>query len=156
MRQLSERFHRRWRTMVDVQGPEECWPWQGRPDAKGYGFVKVYGTTTRVHRVAWALANNGWPPPGQVVRHTCDNPPCCNPRHLELGTVADNVRDCITRGRRANGEPLAQSRLTNTDVLAIRRRAQDGETARQIAPDYGVTRQCISLVIQRRNWRHVA
>jgi hypothetical protein len=156
MRQLSERLHRRWRTMVDVRGPEDCWPWTGRLDAKGYGFIKVYDTTTRVHRVAWVLAHGAWPPAGQVVRHTCDNPPCCNPQHLVLGTVADNVRDCIQRGRRARGDRIWKTRLTEDDVRVIRGRVGAGERAADVAVDYGVTRQSIARIAERRTWGHVA
>ncbi|GAA1992709.1 hypothetical protein GCM10009718_33020 [Isoptericola halotolerans] len=155
VRALSQRFWGRWAVMVIPGAPDACWPWEGRLDAKGYGFIKVNGKTTRVHRVAWLLANGSWPPPGMVVRHRCDNPPCCNPAHLQLGTVRENVADCIERDRRAHGESLRQAKLTEAGVRDIRRRAAAGEAHRAIAADYRVTRQAITLVVKRKNWRHV-
>ena len=153
----SARLERRWAECLTAGAPDSCWEWTGRTDAKGYGFIKVSGRTTRVHRVAWARAHgNRWPRPGRVVRHTCDNPPCCNPAHLRLGTVRDNVRDCVRRGRRARGESLRQARLTESDVKVIRDRAGRGETAAAIAADYGFTPQGIRAVVNRKTWRHVA
>lgn len=152
----SPRFHARWTKMLGPGPADQCWEWKGRLDAKGYGFIKVNGTTTRVHRVAWALAHSQWPPAGMVVRHTCDNPPCCNPAHLILGTVRDNVQDCVRRGRRASGESLRQSMLTASDVRSIRERAAAGDPQSAIARDYGVTQANVSSIVTRRTWRSVA
>lgn len=86
---LDERF---W-SKVDRRGPEECWPWKYGKDASGYGMIRVDGRTLKAHRF---VAGN---PVGGVVRHTCDNPPCCNPAHLLIGTQQENVRDRDVRGR---------------------------------------------------------
>ena len=82
-----------------------CIEYIGSRDSRsGYGKVRVGsrtdGTrrTARAHRVAWEIAR-GPIPEGHVVRHRCDNPPCVNPDHLELGTQADNVQDMVDRGR---------------------------------------------------------
>jgi hypothetical protein len=73
-----------------------CWEWSGfRNLARGgYGYVEG----RRAHRVAWELAN-GPIPEGLHVCHRCDNPPCCNPSHLWLGTDLDNARDKIAKRR---------------------------------------------------------
>lgn len=83
---------------VDVRGPEECWPWKGSRTRGGYGHASREGKSVRAHRVAYQLAK-GLIPAGLVVRHKCDNPPCCNPAHLELGTHKQNKDDSIQRGR---------------------------------------------------------
>ena len=82
---------------VDTAGDKDCWPWAGAVSQSGYGTLYVLGRTVGAHRVAWSLRTGRDPKPGEVVRHTCDNPPCCNPNHLAVGTVADNNRDIAAR-----------------------------------------------------------
>lgn len=83
-----------WARVDRSQGKDGCWPWQGaRKDA--YGSV---GRNERAHREAFRLAG-GEIAPGQLVRHTCNNPLCCNPAHLAAGTHADNMHDMAAAGR---------------------------------------------------------
>jgi hypothetical protein len=85
--------------MVDRSGgPDACWPWTGRTEG-GYGRLWFKNKHERAHRVAWALANNQPVPDGMVVCHRCDNPPCCNPADLWLGTRTDNNADRDAKGR---------------------------------------------------------
>lgn len=71
-----------------------CWTWTGPTIKKGYGrWGRVLA-----HRFSWSLAN-GPIPDGKWVLHHCDNPPCVNPAHLYIGTVVENVRDMVARGR---------------------------------------------------------
>lgn len=90
---FEERF---WR-QVDRREPDACWPWTGAT-IKGYGHSHWGREHYYAHRKSWELAF-GPIPDGMVVRHRCDNPPCVNPAHLEVGTQADNVADMIARGR---------------------------------------------------------
>lgn len=94
--------------LTDVRGYDECWTWKGTT-RNGYGQFcteKVPGMARQsiASRVAWIFANKRLIPEGLVVRHTCDNPPCVNPAHLILGTMADNSADMKARNRasRAN------------------------------------------------------
>lgn len=82
-----------------IGAPDECWPWQAHRDRKGYGRIQVGRFSERAHRMAWQLANGQSIPPGQLVRHCCDNPCCVNPAHLRLGSNTDNMRDMVERGR---------------------------------------------------------
>lgn len=94
---VSERF---WR-QVEIREDDACWIWVGgyRDPKKGYGGFHLEGKKMmRAHRMAYILMN-GEIADNIVVRHKCDNAPCCNPKHLEAGTVADNNRDRDIRGR---------------------------------------------------------
>jgi hypothetical protein len=124
------------------------WPW-GRASKGGYGQTP-WGALA--HRVVWEIANDRKIPPGMVVRHKCDNPPCVNPEHLEIGTAADNRADCIARNRHAKGERHGRAKLTWHDALTIRR-LQGEVTIYRMAKDFGVTRKAIRKVLQGKTWR---
>lgn len=87
-------------------GPEACHPWQGAPGPSGYGLVQgaddYRGFSFLAHRVAWAIEHEQ-EPGAAVIRHSCDNPPCCNARHLLDGTQKDNAADMVARGRAKGG-----------------------------------------------------
>lgn len=107
-RPLAERFWRK----VDKSG--ECWVWTGCRHVAGYGRFNTqdaqWSGVVYAHRMAWELTH-GPIPPGLHVLHRCDNPPCCNPEHLWLGTNADNHADKVQKGRLVN--PL-------TDALKLK------------------------------------
>lgn len=86
---------------IEVGSHWECWPRTGAHDSKGYGLLKVQGAQQRAHRLVWEYTY-GPIPDGLWVLHRCDNPPCCNPDHLFLGTNQDNQRDSVNKGRNAN------------------------------------------------------
>jgi hypothetical protein len=90
------------RVMANIDrsaGPDDCWPWQGAlGGSAGHGQTSLNRKVVYAHRVVYELTN-GPIPDGLIVRHTCDNPPCCNPAHLLTGTQFDNVQDMISRGR---------------------------------------------------------
>lgn len=90
---LAERLASR----VVVNPETGCHVWSSTLSTGGYGRVLV-----SAHRLAWELAH-GPIPGGLLVLHKCDNPPCCNPEHLFLGTIADNMADKIRKGRGRNG-----------------------------------------------------
>lgn len=81
---------------VRVTDSTACWTWEGAMSGEGerYGYYGGMGA----HRFSWILAN-GPIPAGLFVRHKCDNPPCVNPAHLELGTHQQNMEDMIERQR---------------------------------------------------------
>ena len=91
----EERF---WSRVDQSGGLDACWLWQGPLMNKGYGTVKCNHRRWLAHRFSLYLYL-GREPQGLVL-HSCDNPPCVNPRHLREGTHADNTRDAIERGRR--------------------------------------------------------
>ena len=79
-----------------------CHEWQKSRDKKGYGLTYYLGREVKAHRVAFgifALLHGRRPNPSLQVLHDCDNPSCCNPKHLKEGTHGDNMRDMVERGR---------------------------------------------------------
>lgn len=89
---------------IDVDPVSGCWNWQGYTDRKGYGQMKFEGRAHWVHRVSHAAFNGGIPD-GMTINHTCANPSCCNPDHLETMTVAENSNE---RWRRTHEEQRAE------------------------------------------------
>lgn len=128
---------------VNVGRPTECWEWHAKARANyGYGIFKprAGAATVRAHRFAFELAH-GQIADAYVVRHTCDNPPCCNPDHLVTGTQADNVQDMHERGRRKY-----TSRLTDADVTEIAARCTRGESPANVARHFGISASYASLI----------
>lgn len=108
----------------------------------------------RAHRAAWELSGN-YIPPGLCVLHRCDNRQCVNPKHLFLGTLADNVADCVSKGRQARGEKNRHAKLSEQDVLKIRKALARGEQGKLIAARYKVTPTAISYIRNRKVWVHI-
>jgi hypothetical protein len=137
----------------------ECWEWQGAKDPKGYGFVKRDKRNLKAHRYAYELAN-GPIPDGLMVCHTCDNPSCCNPSHLWLGTNRDNILDAVRKGRHRSNVPSGErhplSKLTDEHVREIR--AAYGTQAYShtaFAKRFGVDPSTIGRVARGAQWKHV-
>lgn len=144
----SERF---W-SKVQAGNESECWPWTGAKIATGHGRFKVRSyKCIGTHRFAYIIAH-GDIPTGMVVRHTCDNPACCNPRHLMLGEHSDNVADRVTRGRSATGERNGRAKLTRQQVEVIRQRRVSGETYSALGREYGVDPSTVRLAAIGHNW----
>lgn len=98
---------------VDIKSDNECWEWTGGKNTTGYGLYSLnspdwlYDKTGRTktqllaHRVSWYLTH-GYISVDDVnnhVCHTCDNRKCCNPKHMFIGSMYDNVHDMISKGR---------------------------------------------------------
>lgn len=96
-----------------VRKSDACWVWvRGCFAGKySYGAFRAAGKLRKAHRVSWELANGRPIPPGLMVCHRCDNPPCVRPEHLFLGTNQDNQRDASAKGRSPFGERSAPRRF---------------------------------------------
>lgn len=131
-----------------------CMAWTGRLDPNGYGRIDYQGRPTLAHRVAYELTNG--PAVGGVVMHTCDNPQCCNPDHLRLGTQADNVADMDMKGRRRvgvrRGAECNKTKLTEDQVRLV---FSSLEKPADLAARFGVSTTAIRYIQSGRNWRHV-
>ncbi len=130
-------------------GHPGCWIYPSSRTSAGYAFYGIgQGRRGCAHRVAWETVH-GVIPAGLFVCHSCDNPPCCRPSHLFIGTAGDNHADSVQKDRHVRGERHGSSRLTNQQVLSIR---LDARLQRAIAQDYGICQQAVSLIKRGKRW----
>lgn len=143
---------------VKQLGDDDCWEWQAGFSQNGYGAFKLGRKSITSSRMAYALTTND-DPLEFFICHTCDNRKCCNPSHLYKGTVVENSRDMIVRGRWAGGNNTGSknpiSKLVESDIVAIRGYFSAGINNKQIAKIYGVTHQMISKIRRGHFWKHV-
>lgn len=133
-----------------------CWEWNRSRTKFGYGkFATAHAKWTNAHHIAYEIYK-GQVPPGELVRHTCDNPPCCNPEHLILGTIADNSRDMVERGRSNTGTKHHNATLTDEMVKEIRDKWATGNyTQVVLGAEYSISNKQISKIVNRQRWVHI-
>lgn len=136
------------------RSPRGCWEWTGSLDKDGYGAWRIPGFAQLAHRVAFRLFCSDFSE-GRCVCHTCDNPRCCNPTHLFIGSDLDNARDRDRKGRGPRGERNHFATLTPSEVLRIRDLAAGGMTQREIGNLFGIPRGSVSTIVLRKSWRHL-
>lgn len=135
-----------------------CWLWIGAKASGGYGSFSLKVDRylyfmLNAHVMAWILANDAIP--DLHVLHTCDNRLCVNPKHLWLGTHAENMADKMEKGRHPRGSQFGHAKLDEEDVRVILEERKAGVTQRTLAELYGVTAQTISGIDRGLTWKHV-
>ena len=135
-----------------------CWIWIGSLNTGGYGSIRIAGRMKTAHRLSWEI-HNGPIPPGDhqgatSVCHTCDEPSCVNPDHLFLGSHKQNMRDMARkkRGFRPIGELHPRSKLTEAEVLAIRK---SPGLHKDIAAVFNVSRTTVGRIKSDERWSHL-
>ena len=143
---------------VNRRGVDECWSWMGAR-ARGYGHLWALGRVMCATHVALMVVDGVDVPSGMIVCHTCDNPACVNPAHLELGTHADNSADKISKGRDRyapdRGESSVHAKLTEAQVHEMRcayRRRQRGYGTTFLARRYGVSPCEVLRIVRGERW----
>lgn len=140
-----------------VRTPSGCLEWTGGCDPDGYGIIGVGGVSRRLPRFAWERSN-GPIPPGVIIRHRCDNPPCFEAAHLVAGTHKDNVADMFERGRNADrrGELCPTAKLTWPQVREIRRLIAAGESQGAVSARFMISRRNARKIISQQTWKESA
>jgi hypothetical protein len=143
-------------SLVAKRGPDDCWEWTSyklKKTNEHYGRFCYQKRHYLAHRIAYLLSK-GIQPGSRLVCHSCDNPSCCNPYHLWLGSDADNIADRDAKGRQAGhaGKANGRATLTEQDVNDIR---ASSENYRSLSRQFGVSRTQISRIRTRKYWKHV-
>jgi hypothetical protein len=143
-----------WRKVRKTRG---CWSWTGPLIGSGYGSFQILNGPLRVrlaHRFAYMITH-GPIPPGMMVLHSCDNRACVNPAHLRLGTAEDNRNDMISRHRTIAGEAHPYAKLSNAQVIKIRKLYLKGWSSCALAKTFGVSRKTVRDIGKLRSWKHI-
>lgn len=150
---LPERF---W-SKVDRLHGDGCWPWTAcvRNKDEGYGAFWLCGRHRPAHRIAWELTNGPITDPEMVVCHRCDNPPCCNPAHLFLGTALENNNDKVAKRRHPTGERHHFAILTAEEVAEIRAAPKYRGYRLPLAEKFGVRLQLITEIRSGVSWKDI-
>lgn len=104
---------------VDIGDVDECWNYK-EGKSREYGYFWIGGGHTSAHRFAYESYYKCKIPEGKLVLHKCDNPLCCNPKHLYLGTYADNMKDKMTKGRCKSNPRKTAITLTKFSAKDVR------------------------------------
>lgn len=130
---------------------DECWPWKVyNPKMNAYGnyrfMVKGEFFTTTPSRASFAVHNPGTIVDGLVVMHSCDNPPCVNPRHLSAATQAENMKDASNKGR----VKVKRGCLPVLTIVAARELHAAGTPTREIARTLGISHMGARKIVGNR------
>jgi len=152
------RLRQRIYSKIDIKGADECWPFKGSRDVEGYGYCssRIAGTNKAHRLVLWL---EGHEIAGKPILHSCDNPPCCNPAHLRVGTHAENENDKDSRGRRPFGEASALAKMTEADVIMLwsdyNSIPSSAGFERKWGAMLGVTPNAIVNILTGWSWNHI-
>lgn len=148
---------------VDKKGEDECWPWLGVLNHQGYGRVQIGDWQYYAHRVIFNLAN-----PEQIdlkapkqtdekgfLLHTCDNPSCCNPKHLWVGTHRENMEDKVRKNRqkRFPTDTGPRCKLTMTQAREARQLRKDGIPTRELAKRFGISLPSMKTLLAGKSYK---
>ena len=132
-----------------------CWLWTGAVNHFGYGIIGLGHRSDgidRAHRVSYRI-HKGNTPQGMAVLHSCDVPSCINPNHLRVGTLSENMKDCVSRKRNFipnnRGEQAKWAKLTADAAADIKKREMTGPA---YAAKYGVSRSAVYRIWEGKNW----
>lgn len=139
-----------------IQRGPGCWLWTGNVNRKGYGYIQFMGKSWLAHRLLYTLSV-GPIPPGLAVCHHCDNPPCVRPDHLFIGSLVENNRDMLLKGRASGpkrpGPANSQAKLTWRDVEDIRfLYATEAMNQWQLASEFGISQAQVWRIVHNKTW----
>lgn len=141
-------------TNIQINISTGCWEWLGN-QYDGYGRLSYNKSEHYTHRLSYE-AFVGIIPPYKQILHSCDNPICCNPQHLRIGTNYENVCDRQHRNRHAKGETHGNHKLSEHEILLIRSKYMSGGyTQQELSDEFNCSRSHISNIVNNKFWKHI-
>jgi len=141
-----------------VAKTNSCWVF-AELNSHGYGqfATRVNGKCRNnlAHRYMYEMYHELTIDKESYICHTCDNPACVNPEHLFLGDAQANMADKVAKNRQAKGEGVAASKLTESQVLDIRKRQSEGVQMKYLSEVYNVSKTTISHICGNKTWRYL-
>lgn len=131
---------------------EECLLWPFSLHTEGYGLMRFHGKSSRAHRVMCRLAHGEPEIETLQAAHNCGNRLCVNPKHLRWATRLENKADELAHGTRSWRERHGNAKLTEADVIAIRKEYGPGVTKRRLAVKFNISPRVIYGIIHGTNW----
>ncbi|WP_407646485.1 HNH endonuclease [Henriciella aquimarina] len=133
---------------------DECIEWPFRLTKQGYARISLFGKPVFVSRAVCAQAHGAPPSQNWHAAHSCGNPCCINPKHLSWKTAAGNMADKIEHGTHQIGEANPHAKLTEDQVLEMRR-LRPSHSLSQLAAIFDVTPTTVSGIVRRKSWTHI-
>lgn len=151
---MNEEERDKKRFLKKVRKTDNCWIWIGQRDRDGYGRFWYNKKNKFAHRISYQW----WRGPlyeEKVIMHKCDTPECVNPEHLSQGTIGDNNRDCIEKGRKNNfkGENNPKNKLTEYQVKRVKDFHTFGMSVTELSRTFNVSRKQIDNIIKGVHWK---
>jgi len=148
---------------VDKKGEDECWNWNGYKNNEGYGRTWIKDQGYYAHRVIFNLvfpnvielnAPKSTDDVGFLL-HTCDNPSCCNPKHLWVGTHADNMADKVAKGRSPDfsGDKGPRAKLSMSQAKEARQLKKNGISAKDLAKQFGLSLSSMKTLLRGDSYK---
>ena len=150
---LSEKVLSSFYRMTKKDVEENCWLWSGKKNRWGYGKQKIGGKEYIASRLSWYI-HNGKDPKSLEVCHRCNNPSCVNPKHLYLGTHAENLRDAGIDGLMPRGSKNPGSKLTEDQVDELKRLSKSGMSSRKLSLLFPITPRSIRRIVSGARWKY--
>lgn len=122
-----------------VQKSSGCWLWTGARSRLGYGVIKKDGRSVFAHRAVWESFHKQPIPDGAFACHRCNSPWCVNPKHVYVGTPADNTRDKIAAGSSTTIDWTRAQEIVNAGF----------KSANQLAKQLGCSATGVEKAIKR-------
>lgn len=144
--------------MSKIHKTDTCWIWIYGKTGANYGHFLYKNKDMLSHRFSWMIYNKKQIPKGFQICHHCDNPPCCNPTHLFLGTPKQNYQDMVNKGRcvKVNGINHGRHKLTENQILEIRSKYISYKySSIKLSKEYNISDDMILNIIHNKNWKFI-